>query len=124
MAGGGKMRRLVIAFVTAVVTGPAVLGQTSQAPVFRGGVTLVSVDVTVLDHDGKCVPGLSADDFEVKLDGHVRPVRAAAYEEVATSVASTASSGAAPARETTNAVPAAEPRLFVVLVDDLFIGPA
>jgi VWFA-related protein len=123
MAGGGKMRRLVIAFVTAVVTGPAVLGQTSQAPVFRGGVTLVSVDVTVLDHDGKCVPGLSADDFEVKLDGHVRPVRAVAYEETATPVASTASSPVAPTHETTNAEPAAEPRLFVVLIDDLFIAP-
>jgi VWFA-related protein len=118
------MRRLAIVVLGALLGGAAVFGQAPQAPVFKGGVTLVTVDVTVLDHDGKPVPGLTADDFEVKLDGHVRPVRAAAYEEVATSVASTASSGAAPARETTNAVPAAEPRLFVVLVDDLFIGPA
>jgi VWFA-related protein len=118
------MRRFAIALLGAFVGGAAVFGQAPQAPVFRAGVTLVTVDVTVLDHDGKPVPGLTADDFEVKLDGHVRPVRAAAYEEVSTPVASTASSPAVPVRETTNAVPAAEPRLFVVLVDDLFIGPA
>src|SRR5580700_1857411 len=100
------MRRPAIALLGVLAGGAAVLGQTPQAPVFRGGVTLVSVDVTVLDHDGKPVPGLTADDFEVKLDGHVRPVRAAAYEEVSTPVASTASSPAAPAREVTNAVPA------------------
>jgi VWFA-related protein len=117
------MRRLTIVLLGALVGGAAVFGQTPQAPVFKGGVTLVTVDVTVLDHDGKPVPGLTADDFEMKLDGHVRPVRAAAYEEIATSVASTASSPAAPGREITNAVPAAEPRLFVVLVDDLFIAP-
>jgi VWFA-related protein len=117
------MRRVAIALLGTLVGGAAAFGQAPQAPVFRAGVTLVTVDVTVLDHDGKPVPGLTADDFEVKLDGHVRPVRAAAYEEIATPVASTASSGAAPARETTNAVPAAEPRLFVVLVDDLFIAP-
>jgi VWFA-related protein len=117
------MRRPAIALLGVLAGGAAVLGQTPQAPVFRGGVTLVSVDVTVLDHDGKPVPGLTADDFEVKLDGHVRPVRAAAYEEVSTPVASAAPSSAAPGREVTNAAPAAEPRLFVVLVDDLFIAP-
>jgi VWFA-related protein len=118
------MRRLTIVLLGVFVGGAAVLGQAPQAPVFRAGVTLVTLDVTVLDRDGKPVPGLTADDFEVKLDGHVRPVRAAAYEEVSTPVASTVSSPAAPGRETTNAAPAAEPRLFVVLVDDLFIGPA
>jgi len=117
------MRRLATVLLGALVSGTAVLGHTPQAPVFRGGVTLVPVDVTVLDHNGKPVPGLTADDFEVKLDGHVRPVRTVAYEETATPVASTASSPAAPPRETTNAVPAAEPRLFVVLIDDLFIAP-
>jgi len=117
------MRRLAIALLGFLLSGAAVLGQTSQAPVFKGGVTLVPVDVTVLDHDGKPVPGLTADDFEVKLDGHVRPVRASAYEETAMPVASTAASTPAPGREITNASPAAEPRLFVVLLDDLFIAP-
>lgn len=47
------MRRLVTVLLGALVSGTAVLGQTPQAPVFRGGVTLVTVDVTVLDHNGK-----------------------------------------------------------------------
>jgi VWFA-related protein len=114
------MRRSVGVLLATLVTGPAVLGQTPQSPVFRGGVTLVTVDVTVLDRDGKPVPGLTADDFEMKLDGHVQPVRAVAYEETASRQAP-AASNAAPLRETTNATPPPEPRLFVILVDDLMI---
>jgi VWFA-related protein len=114
------VRRVVIAAVVALATGPAALGQTPQSPVFRGGVTLVTVDVTVLDRDGKPVPGLTAGDFEVKLDGHLQPVRAVDYEETATRAAP-AAVNTAPRRETTNAVPPPDPRLFVILVDDLSI---
>src|SRR5579863_165185 len=113
------MHRLVLVLVAALATAPVVLGQTPQAPVFRGGVTLVTVDVSVLDHDGKPVPGLTADDFEIKLDGHVQPVRTAAYEQVALEPAGAATRPAAPhavpVRETSNRTPAAEPRLFVVM---------
>ncbi len=108
------------------VAGPAVRGRTSRAPVFRGGVTLVPVDVTVLDHDEKPVPGLTAADFEVKLDGHLQPVRTVAYEEVALPSAATRAGtpAAAPPREATNTAPPAEPRLFVIMLDDLSITPA
>ncbi len=120
------MRRLAIVLVAACVAGPTVLGQTPQAPVFRGGVTLVPVDVTVLDHDEKPVPGLTAADFEVKLDGHVQLVRTVAYEEVALPSAATRAGTptAAPPREVTNTAPPAEPRLFVVMLDDLSITPS
>ncbi len=121
------MRRMPLVLLAAVISGTAVFGQAPQAPVFRGGVTLVAVDVSVLDRDGTPVPGLTADDFEVKLDGHVQPVRALVYEQVASPSAQPASSAAAgvqPTREVTNAVRPPDPRLFVVLLDDLSIDPS
>jgi VWFA-related protein len=120
------MGRLAIALVAAFAAGLAVLGQTPQAPVFRGGTTLVRVDVSAVDRDGKPVPGLTADDFEVKLDGHVQPVRAVAYEELthASPAPGAATHGSQPVRETTNATPPVEPRLFVLMLDDLSIAPS
>jgi VWFA-related protein len=114
------MRRPGIILVALCLTAPSIRGQTPQAPVFRGGVTLVPVDVTVLDSDGRPVPGLTAEDFEIKLDGHGQPVRTVAYEQSESAPVPTASN-ATPRRETTNAAPAVEPRLFVIVVDDLLI---
>src|SRR5664279_748020 len=50
--------------------------QPTAPPTFRSSVTLVTVDVSVLDRDGKPVPGLTADDFQIKLNGKLQPVRA------------------------------------------------
>ena len=50
-----------------------------QAPVFRAGVELVALDVTVVDRDGKPVTGLKPEDFVVTLSGQVRPVRTFDY---------------------------------------------
>jgi VWFA-related protein len=120
------MRRLAILLLGALVSGAPVLGQTPQTPVFRAGVTLVRVDVSAVDRDGKPVPGLTADDFEVKLDGHVQPVRAVAYEELThpTAAPGAGMSTSQPVRETTNAAPSVEPRLFVLMLDDLSIAPS
>lgn len=57
--------------------GVALVGQTPamrlpgapQAPLFRSGTELVEVDAIVQDRDGRFVPGLSADDFEVEEEG-------------------------------------------------------
>ncbi|HEY6358243.1 MAG TPA: VWA domain-containing protein, partial [Vicinamibacterales bacterium] len=122
------MRRIVVVLLAALAAAPVVFGQAPQAPVFRGGVTLVTVDVTVLDHDGQPVPGLTADDFEIKLDGHVQPVRAAAYEHVALEPAGAGAvppaPDAVPVREATNNTLPPELRLFVVMLDDLSITPS
>jgi VWFA-related protein len=111
-----------------------------QTPSFRSAVTLVTVDVSVLDSDGAPVPGLTAADFEIKLNGRVRPVRVLTYVRAAGELpASTAPTVPALARPfegeregrqtvTNDGVMAAakqagEDRVFVLLVDDLSFEP-
>jgi VWFA-related protein len=74
------IRRLGITALLVVASG-AVPGVAQQQPraTFRSGVTLVTVDVTVLDSDGHAVTGLSADDFQIRLDGKLQPVRTLSY---------------------------------------------
>src|SRR5687768_15461757 len=71
----------LVALALALATG---LGAQQQTPpTFRTGVTLVTVDVSVLDGDGKPVPGLQPGDFEIKLNGKVRPVKLVTFVEAA-----------------------------------------
>lgn len=108
--------------------------QQQAPPTFKSGVALVTVDVSVLDRDGRPVEGLGAGDFEVKLDGRVYPVKVASFVQIATrrapTVGSPAASGGAAATSTTPPATAATPaaaapeqqpdaRVYVFLVDDL-----
>ncbi|HEX5214983.1 MAG TPA: VWA domain-containing protein [Vicinamibacterales bacterium] len=98
-----------------------------QAPVFRGGVELVALDVTVVDRDGMPVTGLKPEDFVVTLSGQVRPVRTFDYATFGAAPASEAAS-AAPAREVTNDISRAATtsrggRIVIVLIDDLAAKP-
>jgi VWFA-related protein len=119
------MRQSAIAVVSAVlVAGALAAAQSGQRPVFRGGVTLVTVDATVLDHDGQPVPGLTAADFEVRFNGKVQAVRTIDYEQRAAGASAVTAQGlSAGSRQVSNASPKAEPRVFVVLVDDLSYAP-
>jgi VWFA-related protein len=54
-----------------------------QTPVFRAGVEVVSLDVSVVDSEGRPVTGLTVDDFAVELDGKKQPVRVVDYFEFA-----------------------------------------
>ena len=97
--------------------------QTPQQPVFRGGVDLVTLDVTVIDKDGKPVRGLKPEDFVVTLEKQPRPVRALDFLEFGSAVGSTAE-----ARQTTNQSAPAQParrggRVIVLLFDDLSYKP-
>jgi Ca-activated chloride channel family protein len=64
-------------FVPALPALPAlvVLRGSQQVPVFRAGVDLVNVGVTVTDKKGRLVAGLTADDFELYEDGRKQPIR-------------------------------------------------
>lgn len=105
----------------------ALLAQQQAPPTFKSSVALVTVDVSVLDRDGRPVEGLGAEDFEVKLDGRVYPVKVASFVQIATrrvaSVGNDTSGGGSPTAPAT-ATPAAAPeqgdaRVYVILVDDL-----
>jgi hypothetical protein len=50
--------------------------------VFKSDVALTRVDVQVLDRDGRAVTGLQANDFTLRLDGKVLPVRNFASESM------------------------------------------
>ncbi|HUL74069.1 MAG TPA: VWA domain-containing protein [Vicinamibacterales bacterium] len=96
-----------------------------QQPVFAGRVDLVTLDVTVVDKDGKPVKGLKPEDFVVSLEGQTRPVVALDFMEFGTKAAPAA---VAAGRETTNqtANPAAASRggrVIVLLFDDLSYKP-
>jgi Ca-activated chloride channel family protein len=62
------MRNVVIRCVAAMLVLGTGAARTSAQPVFRGGVDLIQVSVTVVDADGKPVDGLSAEDFVITED--------------------------------------------------------
>jgi VWFA-related protein len=59
--------------------GTAPAGRADTPPTFRAGIDLVTVDVTVLDHDGRPVQDLKPEDFTIKIDGTTRRVVAAEF---------------------------------------------
>ena len=50
-----------------------------QPPVFRTGVEVLPIDVTVLDRDGRQVVDLALEEFQVEVDGRPRKVVSAEY---------------------------------------------
>jgi VWFA-related protein len=67
-------RRALGLALTCLVSTAVAWPRAQQPPVFRSGVEVVTVDVTVLGRDGTPIEGLGADAFEVKVDGTARPV--------------------------------------------------
>src|SRR5688572_29380192 len=104
---------------------PASDGQ--QRPTFTTKTTLLTLDVTALDRDGKPVAGLQPADFEVKINGSVRPVQTISYIEATVGSSPTAVSaeplipGLSARRSVVNAALPEQSRVFVIVVDDLSI---
>jgi VWFA-related protein len=123
------MRSTLIAAVVAISVTAAAQQQQQPPPTFRSGVTLVAVDVTVLDKDGRPVPGLTADDFQIKLNGRIQPVRTLSFVQV-TEPALAQGVERDPVPESaggrsvvSNAVASKDPKIFVLAVDDLSFPP-
>lgn len=118
---------MVVAGLCCAASAITLARQQPQQPApatFRSSVTLVTVDVVVLDRDGKPVPGLTAEDFQIKLNGKMQPVRALSYVQVAQQAAPITVTDLPPdepvgRRVVTNSAPVGESRLFVLMVDDL-----
>jgi len=66
-----------VVLVVLVVAGAArtPLRGFQQVPVFRGGIDLVNLGVTVTDKKGNLVSDLTADDFEIYEDGKKQTIR-------------------------------------------------
>jgi Ca-activated chloride channel family protein len=58
----------------AVLAGLAVVVPAQQQPTFRSGARTVAVYATVTDRDGRLVPDLTKEDFEVKDNGKMQPI--------------------------------------------------
>lgn len=123
--------RYAAAFVAAVLAGGSVAAQSAQAPTFKSTTALIIVDVSVLDQNGRPVGNLTADDFQVKLDGQLRPVKALSYAQIQAPAGTSTIAGVT---ETTESTPTRtvsnvsgttpQRRIVVILVDDLSLAPS
>jgi len=83
MSAQGNTRRFWYSIFLCLVTAWSIsLGQNPQNPgtpsqdVVRVYTELVQTDVMVFDKEGKFVNGLTQNDFQIKVDGKIRPIQA------------------------------------------------
>ena len=62
-----------------LVLSPVAVAHAQQLPLFRAGVELLEVDVSVVDDDGNPVDDLAGSDFVVSVDGEPRSVASAQF---------------------------------------------
>jgi len=112
------VKRTWFVAVASIVAAALTVASAQQAPVFRSGVDLVTVDATVVDGEGNPIPDLGPGDFTLKVDSHSRRVVSVQFvSRVSTSTAASAAAETpANAAASSNAA-AAEGRLVLVAVD-------
>ena len=91
-----QLRRYALAACSVLL---AAVPQAQQIPVFRAGVELLEVDVSVVDDDGEPITDLSGSDFTVSVDGDPRRIVSAQFIDLraaATAAREAAAAGAAP----------------------------
>ena len=94
-----------------------------QTPVFRGGVSLIHLDVSVLDKDRRPIRGLTEADFTVLEDGKPQKIVAFSAVDIPNAVPPPAPwiRNVSPDVQTNADVNNPEGRLFVILLDDALI---
>ena len=119
------MRRFALAFVVASMVVATLGGQhavepAAETPTLRASVEQVVVDVVVTDASGAVVPGLTAADFQIREDGAPQPI--VTFSEVVLPF-DRREPGAAPLppAEVRSNRAIAEGRVYLLLLDDLFV---
>ena len=124
MSGVSRAARCTIwAAALAAGTTTVAAQQGSQRPRFTSNVDVVTVDVNVIDSDGRPVRDLNADDFTVTVDGQKRKLVSAQFISVTAPTIATDAPAPAPAPEYSTNVSAAPGRLIAVVLDRGSIAP-
>jgi VWFA-related protein len=100
---------------------PAQPRPAQEPPTFRSGVQLLAVDVSVIDRDGRPVPGLRPADFEVEIAGRRRGVARAEFIDFTQTTASAPQLLDVSSNQADSAAP--EPRTILLVVNDESFGP-
>ena len=111
----------VIASATSAVIGQAPTPPPQQPPItFRAEVNYVEVDARVLDQQGKFMPGLKPEDFQVFEDGKPQKVSAFSLVNIPVERAERPLFASKPIEpDVRNNLQAADGRIYVIMLDDL-----
>ena len=92
----------------------------TEAPTFRQGIDLITVDVVVTDRDGQPVRTLTVDDFQVYEDGVVQPIVTFSYVDTSVHAQEAKAASATPVADVASNLPrGTDGRFYLILLDDL-----
>jgi VWFA-related protein len=114
---------LIVAAALAMPAGVASQQPTPQGPTFKAGVDLITVDVGVVDRNGRPVEDLNMADFTVKINGETRRVVTADLVKVDLEQARKRAADPTEAYYSSNIAPA-NGRQIIIAVDQLYISPS
>jgi VWFA-related protein len=121
------MRNRLLLFVTTLLLSNGLVSGQGQAPTpqqppitFRAEVNYVEVDTRVLDKDGRFVPGLKAEDFQVFEDGKPQKVSAFSLVNIPIERAERPLFASKPIEpDVRTNLQGADGRIYVIMLDDL-----
>jgi VWFA-related protein len=121
------MRALLLVVIVVAVSVSAASQQAdtqtlAPGPTFRTGVDLITIDVAVVDRNGRPVEDLGAAEFSVKIDGEVRRVVSAELTKVDVAAAKKQVDDKSETFYTSNLTPP-NGRSIVIAVDQINIRP-
>ena len=108
---------LALALALALFLQQAHAAQTAPPQRFTSSVDVVQVDVSAIDSDGRPITGLTASDFELRVDGRVRPITSVQFVSVPPATDARSASGDLQEPRYASNADSAGGRLVMVVVD-------